>query len=128
MGQFGCSRLWRWRTTLDCRTSCSNLAIWLENLLYLSWWSRFFCKTFWTIWLFGPAGWGHRTHRLHLCTVVRLSKRMYWFWHQTIWLWGSSNDGALGNAKYSFIAIAPSSILAQSCSSWLSHMYGLKIT
>ena len=31
-----------------------------------------------------------------------------------IWWLGSSNAGALGNAEYPFIAIAPRSILAQS--------------
>ena len=33
-------------------------------------------------------------------------------WHLTIWSSGSSNAGALGNAEYSFIAIAPRSTLA----------------
>ena len=37
-------------------------------------------------------------------------------WHYRIWWWGSSNAGALGNAKYSFIVIAPRSYLARSCS------------
>ena len=29
--------------------------------------------------------------------------------HETIWWWGFSNAGALGNAEYPFIAIAPGS-------------------
>ena len=32
---------------------------------------------------------------------------MSWILRETIWWWGSSNPGALGNAEYSFIAIAP---------------------
>ena len=35
-----------------------------------------------------------------------------------IWWWGSSNAGALWNAEYPFIAIAPRSTLARSDSTW----------
>ena len=35
-----------------------------------------------------------------------------------IWWWGSSDAGALGNADYPFIAIAPRSTLARSGSTW----------
>ena len=38
------------------------------------------------------------------CPVVR---------HETIWCWGSSNDGAMGNRKYSFSDISPRSTLAR---------------
>ena len=46
------------------------------------------------------------------------SPRVSWIWHKAIWWWGSSNAGALGNAEYPFIAIAPKSTLAQSGSIW----------
>ena len=39
-------------------------------------------------------------------------------WHLTIWWWGSSNNGALGNTEYPFVAIAPRSTLAQRGSTW----------
>ena len=36
-----------------------------------------------------------------------------WVWHWTIWWWGSSDAGALGNVEHSFIAIAPRLTLAR---------------
>ena len=39
-----------------------------------------------------------------------------------------SNAGALGNAEYPFIAIAPRSTLAQSGSTWYNPLYGLNRT
>ena len=39
-------------------------------------------------------------------------------WHSTIWWWGFSNPGTLGNAEYLFIAIAPRSTVARSGSTW----------
>ena len=65
-----------------------------------------------------PGGCGCRIHRHHLSRAESpppqpVSK----IWHYTIWWWGSSNAGVLGNAKY-FIAIAPSSTLAWSCNTW----------
>ena len=41
-----------------------------------------------------------------------------WIWHKTIWWWGSSNAGNLGNAEYPFISIATRSTLAQIGSTW----------
>ena len=47
---------------------------------------------------FCPVSW------LVLCRGVRLPpslhRRVSWIWHETIWWWGSSNAGALGNAEY----------------------------
>ena len=40
-------------------------------------------------------------------------QRVSWIWHLTIWWCGSSNAGALGNAVYPFIAIAPRFTLAR---------------
>ena len=68
--------------------------------------------------LSGPVRWGCRIHRLHLCRGVRLLQQMSWIWHKTIWWWGSSNAGALGNAEYPFIVIAFMSTLAWSGSTW----------
>ena len=48
----------------------------------------------------------------------RLPQQVFWIWHKTIWWRGSSNAGALGNAEYFFIAIAPKSTLAWSVSTW----------
>ena len=45
---------------------------------------------------------------------VRLPQWVFWIWHISIWWWGSSNAGALGNMYYTFIAIFPKSTLAQS--------------
>ena len=53
----------------------------------------------------GPVGWSRRMHQMHLCRGVRLPPP--WvssIWHKSIWWWGSSNAGALGNAEYLFIA------------------------
>ena len=58
-----------------------------------------------------PVGWGCRIHRLHLCKEVRpYPQHVSWIWHLTIWWWDSSNAGALGNAEYPFIAIAPGGV------------------
>ena len=43
-------------------------------------------------------------------------QRVSWVWHKTIWWWGSSNVGALGNAEFPGIIIAPRSTLARSSS------------
>ena len=52
--------------------------------------------------------WGCRIHWLHLCRGVRPSLQwVSWIWDKTIWKWGSSNAGALGNAGYPFIATLP---------------------
>ena len=45
-------------------------------------------------------------------------------WLRTIWWLPSSNAGALGNAEYPFIAIAPRSTLAQNGSTWQGSIYG----
>ena len=69
-------------------------------------------------------GWDCRIFRLQLCRGGRLPKRVSWIWHQTIWWWGSSNTGALKNAEYPFIAIAPRSTLTWRGSTWLGPKYG----
>ena len=59
-------------------------------------------------------GGGGRIHRLLLCIGVRLFQWVSKIWHKTIWWWGSSNTGDLGNAEYPFTAIAPRSTLYRS--------------
>ena len=64
-----------------------------------------------------PVDWGCRIHWLFLCREVSpppLSQWVLWIWHKTVWWWGSSNAGALENAEYPFIAIAPRS----TCLEW----------
>ena len=57
---------------------------------------------------FCPVGWDCRIHWLHLCRGIRPPhQRVSWIWHKTLWWWSSSDAGALGNAEYFFIAIAP---------------------
>ena len=68
--------------------------------------------------LFCPVSWGCRIHRLLLCRRVRLLLWVSWIWHKTIWWWGSSNAGALGNAEYPFIAITLRFTLTLSGSTW----------
>ena len=66
-----------------------------------------------------PIGWGCRIHRLLLRRGVRLPHQwVSCIWHETIWWWGSSNAGALGNTEYPFIAIARRSTLTRSGSTW----------
>ena len=55
-------------------------------------------------------------------------QRVSGIWNQSIWWWGSSDIGALGNAEYPFIAIAPRSIRAWSGSTWLGPIYALNRT
>ena len=66
----------------------------------------------------GPVGQGCKMYRLHLWSGVSLPQRVFWIWHKTIWWWGSSNAGALENADYPFVAIAPRFILARSGINW----------
>ena len=54
-----------------------------------------------------PVGWDCKIHRFYLCRGVRYSQRVSCLWHLTIWWWSFSDAGALGNAEYSFITIAP---------------------
>ena len=61
-----------------------------------------------------PVSWGCRIHRFHLCRGVRLPQQVSRIWHKTIWWWGCRNAGALGNAEYTFSAIAARSALAWS--------------
>ena len=71
---------------------------------------------------------GHITHIAQSAVAVEYTdrtsaegqkpQRVPCLWHETIWWWGSSNVGALGNAEYPFIAIAPRSTLARSDSTW----------
>ena len=49
-------------------------------------------------------------------------------WPWTIWWWGSSSAGALGNVEYPFITIASRSTLARSGSTWYGPIYGLNRT
>ena len=65
-----------------------------------------------------PVGWDYRIHRLQFCQGIRPPKRVSCIWHEKIWWRGSSNAGALGNAEYPFIAIAPRSTLARIYSTW----------
>ena len=61
----------------------------------------------WIIWnrtVSCPVGLCCRILRLHLFRGVRLPQWVFSIWYQTIW---SSNAGALENAEYPFIAIAP---------------------
>ena len=57
--------------------------------------------------LSSTVGWSCRMYYPHLCRWVRRMSRRW----QNIWWWGSSNTGALANARYSFIAIASRSTL-----------------
>ena len=41
-------------------------------------------------------------------------QQVSWIWFETIWWWGFSNAGALGNVEYAFITIAPKFTLAWS--------------
>ena len=72
--------------------------------------------------LVGSVGWDCRILRLHLYRGVRSAshQRVSWIWHYTIWRWSFSNDRALENAEYPFIAITPSSTLARSGSTLIS--------
>ena len=63
-------------------------------------------------------GWGCRIHRLHLRRRLKLPQRVSYIWHWTIWRRYSSNTGAMGNAEYLFIAIAPMFTLARNNSTW----------
>ena len=65
-----------------------------------------------------PVGWGCRMPRLFLCKGVRHPQRVSCIWYKTIWWWGSSNAGALGNVDYPFIAIVPRSTLTRNGSTW----------
>ena len=70
-------------------------------------------------------GWECRIHRLLLGRGVRPPpQRLSWIWYETIWWWGPSGAGALGNAEYSFIAIAPRFTLARSGSTRYGPIYG----
>ena len=63
-----------------------------------------------------PASWDCRLHRQHLCRMLRAAISPLTgilVWHEIIWWWGSSNAGAVGNAEYPFIAIAPRFTLTQ---------------
>ena len=55
---------------------------------------------------------------VHYTDCISAEGWVSWIWHETIWWRGSSNAGALGNAEYSFIAIALRSILVWSWSIW----------
>ena len=59
-----------------------------------------------------PVRWGYRIHRLLLCKEVRLLQRVSWYETK------QCDSGDLGNTKYLFIAIAPSSTLIWSGSIW----------
>ena len=65
-----------------------------------------------------PVGWVCRIRRLHLCRGANPCPMSLLIWCKTIWWWGSSNAGVLGNTKYPFIVIAPRSTLALSGSTW----------
>ena len=110
-------RLRKWYLMLPCLTlSIIRYGFIIITLFFHCILSYFFMYTFPI--LNCPVGWGCRIHRLLLCRGVRPPPRVSWIWHYTIWWWGSSNAGALGNAEYPFIAIAPRSTLARSGSTW----------
>ena len=72
----------------------------------------------------GSVGWDCRICQLHLCGGLRFLQWVSWIWQKTIWLWGSSNIGAIGNVEYPFIAIALGTTLAQNGSTWKGPIYG----
>ena len=72
----------------------------------------------------GPVGWGCTIYWLRLCRGLRPPPTSVLGMTLIIWWWGSSNAGALGNAKYPFIAIAPRSTRARSGSTWQGPIYG----
>ena len=67
-----------------------------------------------------PVSWCCKIHLALLCRGVRPlpSQWVSWIWCKTIWWSGSSKAGALGNAEYHFIAIAPRSTLSWNGSTW----------
>ena len=69
-------------------------------------------------------GWDYRMHRLHLCRGIRLLQRVSWIRHKTIWWWGSSNAGALGNAEYPSLPSLPSPLWVCVVASDKGHIYG----
>ena len=52
-----------------------------------------------------PVDWGCRIYLL--CRGVRLRSTSVLIWHWTIWWWGSSHAGALGNAVYPLLPSLP---------------------
>ena len=79
----------------------------LRSYLYLN------TRSVWSV------SWSWRIHWLRLCKEVEPPTQWEsWIWHKTIWWWGSSNAGALGNVEHLFIAIAPRSTLARNGSTW----------
>ena len=67
--------------------------------------------------VFCLVGWGCRKHWVHLWREKRPPNECS-EWLLISWGWDSSNAGALWNADYSFIDIAPRSTLALSGSTW----------
>ena len=70
-----------------------------------------------------PVGWGCRMHWL----LLKCKSPPQWvpkIWHKTIWSWCPSNAGALGNAEYLFIAVAPWYTLSRSSSTLQDPIYG----
>ena len=102
---------------------CVCVCVCIYIYIYMEWGIMFFTVSFISklhiTMTLCPVSWGCRIHRLHLCGEVRPHPRWVpWIWHWTIWWWGSSDAGALGNAEYLFIAIAPRSTLAWCGSTW----------
>ena len=62
----------------------------------------------------GTDGWGCRIHRLHLYKGYDSPNECPGYDSKQSDGEGSNNAGALGNAKYPFIAITPKSTLAES--------------
>ena len=55
-----------------------------------------------------PVGWGCRIHRLLLSRGVRPpTNGCSGYDTKKLWLWGSNNDGTLGNTEYPFIVSLP---------------------
>ena len=66
----------------------------------------------------GPVGWNSRIQRLYLCRGACLLQHVCWIWQETIWWWGSSNAGDLGDAVYLFIAIVFLTTLVRISGTW----------
>ena len=61
----------------------------------------------------GPVGWGSRIQQMHLVRETPTKSVLIYDTKQS-----ASDDPALGNTEYAFIAIAPGSNLAWSGSAW----------
>ena len=94
----------QWRYVRYCRRNKNKL---ISNILQST--PVIGCLVNWSCWI----------HWLLFCRGARPSRQwVCWIWHKTIWWWGSSNAGTLGNTEYPFIIIAPRTIMVWSDSTW----------